>query len=135
MFLTKPKAKSNQQQKSVKKQKVSTKKSESSQTLKNRRVKRPDGKEDVFTPLEREFQHFIGMVSIRIDGQDIGGLLCKKGESSYRLQFGFTCQGIPASLTEIDADAIWDKIDGGFKELPANEVLTIRLKSTSNDLP
>jgi hypothetical protein len=135
MFLTKPKTKSSQQQKSVKKQKISTKKSKSSQTLKNRRVKRPDGKEDVFTPLEREFQHFIGMVSIRIDGQDIGGLLCKKGESSYRLQFGFTCQGIPASLTEIDADAIWDKIDGGFKELPANEVLTIRLKSTSNDLP
>jgi hypothetical protein len=103
--------------------------------LKKRRVKRPDGKEDVFTPLEREFKDFIGLVSIEIDGRRIAGCICRKGEANYRIQFPFTSRGIPASLTALEADSIWAKIDGGFKEIPEGEVLTIKMKSTSDDLP
>lgn len=103
--------------------------------LKKRRVKRPDGKEDVFTPLEREFKDFIGLVSIEVDGRRIAACICRKGEADYRIQFPFKSRGIPASLTALEEESVWQKIDGGFKEIPDGEVLTIKMKSTSDDLP
>jgi hypothetical protein len=99
-----------------------------------RRVKRPDGKDDVYFPIEREFKNFIGLVSIELDNKKIGALLCRKSEDSYRIWFPFLCEGIPASVTDTDADAFWQRLDSGFKELPQGETLTFRLVSTSDDL-
>jgi hypothetical protein len=119
------------QAKSPKSKKISVPKDSA---LKIQRVKRPDGKDDVYMPIEREFKNFVGLVSIELDGKKIGALLCRKGEDSYRLWYPFRAEGIPAALTTLDAEAAWKRLDGGLKELPKGEALTFRLQSKSSDL-
>jgi hypothetical protein len=102
-------------------------------SLKIKRVKRPDGKDDIYIPIEREFKNFLGLVSIEVDGKKIGALICRKGEDSYKLWFPFKSDGIPAAMTDLDADMAWKKLDAGFKELPKGESLTFRLVSRSTD--
>ena len=84
------------------------------------------------TPFE-DITHIIGITSISLGGRkNIGALILKKKED-IQIKFCFDIQGIHPSLPEEQILPIFENIEGGLKELPDGETLTIHLGSFTND--
>ncbi|NJN07540.1 MAG: hypothetical protein HC815_05935 [Richelia sp. RM1_1_1] len=84
------------------------------------------------TPFE-DITHLAGITSISLGGRkNIGALILKKKED-IQIKFCFDIQGIHPSLPEEQILPIFENIEGGLKELPERESLTIHLGSFTND--
>ncbi|MDF5730525.1 MAG: hypothetical protein PUP92_21515, partial [Rhizonema sp. PD38] len=86
------------------------------------------------TPIE-DITHLAGIASISLGGRkDIGALILKKKED-IQIKFCFDVQGIHPSLPSEQIIPIFENIEGGLKELPERETLTIHLGSFTDDEP
>ena len=84
------------------------------------------------TPFE-DITHLAGITSISLGGRkNIGALILKKKED-IQVKFCFDIQGIHPSLPEEQILPIFENIEGGFKELPEGELLTIHIGSFTDD--
>lgn len=84
------------------------------------------------TPFE-DITHLAGIASISLAGRkNIGALILKKNED-IQIRFCFDIQGIHPSLPEEQILPIFENIEGGLKELPAGESLTIHMGSFTDD--
>ena len=84
------------------------------------------------TPFE-DITHIAGIASISLGGRkDIGALILQKKED-IQIKFCFDVQGIHPSLPEEQIVPIFESIEGGLKELPERETLTIHLGSFTDD--
>jgi hypothetical protein len=84
------------------------------------------------TPFE-DITHLAGIASISLAGRkDIGALILKKGEN-IQIRFCFDIRGIHPSLPEEQIAPIFENIEGGLKELPERESLTIHIGSFTDD--
>jgi hypothetical protein len=84
------------------------------------------------TPFEDIF-HLAGIVSISLAGyKDIGALILQK-KQDIQIKFCFDVRGIHPSLPEEQILPIFENIEGGLKELPERETLTIHLGSFTDD--
>jgi hypothetical protein len=84
------------------------------------------------TPFE-DITHLAGIASISLAGRkDIGALILKKKED-IQVRFCFDIQGIHPSLPEEQIVPIFENIEGGLKELPERETLTIHMGSFTDD--
>lgn len=84
------------------------------------------------TPFE-DVTHLVGITSISLGGRkNIGALILKKRED-IQVKFCFDIQGIHPSLPEEQIIPIFENIEGGLKELPDRETLTIHLGSFTSD--
>ncbi|OYD91464.1 hypothetical protein CDG76_26545 [Nostoc sp. 'Peltigera membranacea cyanobiont' 210A] len=84
------------------------------------------------TPFE-DITHLAGIASISLAGRrDIGALILQKKED-IQIKFCFDVQGIHPSLPEEQILPIFENIEGGLKELPERETLTIHLGSFTDD--
>ena len=80
------------------------------------------------TPFE-DITHLAGIASISLGGRkNIGALILKKKED-IQIRFCFDIQGIHPSLPEEQILPIFENIEGGLKELPERETLTIHIGS------
>lgn len=85
------------------------------------------------TPFE-DATHLAGIASISLgDRKNIGALILKKKED-IQIKFCFDIQGIHPSLPEEQILPIFENIEGGLKELPDREALTIHLGSFTSDV-
>jgi hypothetical protein len=85
-----------------------------------------------FTPFE-DVIHIVGICDIEIGGrQGIGALILKRKES-IQVKFAFDCQGIHPNLTTGQIVPIFEGIEGGLKEIPEREFLTIHFGSFTQD--
>jgi hypothetical protein len=73
------------------------------------------------------------MLKIRLRGREVGAYLLTKGKGNYRFVFGFDCQGIHTTLRDGQIDTIFDNLEGGLKDLPPGERITLHLGSFSSD--
>lgn len=85
------------------------------------------------TPFERDVQ-FSSFVEFNLDGRKIGAYLCRKQENSYKLTFVFNCKGINPTIADLELDDVFDRLEGGFKDIPDKETLTIHLTSFAEDI-
>lgn len=84
------------------------------------------------TPFE-DITHLAAIASISLAGRrDIGALILQKKED-IQIKFCFDVQGIHPSLPEEQIIPIFENIEGGLKELPERETLTIHLGSFTDD--
>jgi hypothetical protein len=84
------------------------------------------------TPFE-DITHIAGIASISLGGRkNIGALILKKKED-IQIRFCFDIQGIHPSLSEEQILPIFENIEGGLKELPERETLTIHIGSFTSD--
>ena len=84
------------------------------------------------TPFE-DITNLAGIASISLGGRkDIGALILQK-KQDIQIKFCFDVQGIHPSLPEEQIIPIFENIEGGLKELPDRETLTIHLGSFTND--
>ena len=74
-------------------------------------------------PIENDF-HLTDIICYEFEGNNIGALLLQKGER-YRLVFGFSSQGITNVIAQSEIDDIFDPIEAGLVDFPADETLTI----------
>ena len=88
---------------------------------------------DTFTPFERDV-NFISFVNFNVDGQKIGGYLCQKKEGTYKVIFAFDCKGVNPTVTTVMLEDIFNRIEGGLKDIPENETLTFHMQSFAEDL-
>lgn len=85
------------------------------------------------TPFE-DITHLAGITSISLGGRkNIGALILKKKED-IQIKFCFDIQGIHPSLPEEQILPIFQNIEGGLKELPDRETLTIHIGSFTSDV-
>ncbi|MGL5059214.1 MAG: hypothetical protein ACRC62_04455, partial [Microcoleus sp.] len=85
-----------------------------------------------YTPLEDEMQ-LASMISMQFAGRSIGAYLLRKGADNFQVKFAFDCIGIHNTLRSEEIDAIFAGIEGGLKDVPPGESLTIHLGSFSSD--
>lgn len=84
------------------------------------------------TPFE-DITHLAGITSISLGGRkNIGALILKKKED-IQVKFCFEIQGIHPSLPEEQILPIFENIEGGLKELPEKETLTVHIGSFTDD--
>ena len=84
------------------------------------------------TPFE-DITHLAGIASISLGGRkNIGALILKKKEN-IQIRFCFDIQGIHPSLSSEQILPIFENIEGGLKELPERETLTIHIGSFTDD--
>lgn len=84
------------------------------------------------TPFE-DITHLAGITNISLGGRkNIGALILKKKED-IQVKFCFNIGGIHPSLPEEQILPIFENIEGGLKELPEKESLTIHIGSFTND--
>ncbi|MEC4816188.1 MAG: hypothetical protein SAK29_23405 [Scytonema sp. PMC 1069.18] len=84
------------------------------------------------TPFE-DITHLAGIASISLAGRkDIGALILQK-KQDIQIKFCFDVRGIHPSLPEEQIIPIFENIEGGLKELPDKETLTIHLGSFTDD--
>jgi hypothetical protein len=107
---------------------TSTKKKIAKQTIRN-----GHNAKMTLTPFERDVQ-FNSFVEFNLDGRKIGAYLCRKKENSYKLTFVFNCKGINPTITDLELDDVFDRLEGGFKDIPDQETLTIHLTSFAEDI-
>jgi hypothetical protein len=86
------------------------------------------------TAFEGEFDEFVDLLSFEYDGNKVGAILLKSGESKLQVRFCFLCKGIPPLLREELIDPSFDRFVAGTQDLPKGETLTIRHTSFVNDL-
>ena len=51
----------------------------------------------------------------------------------FKFVFGFECRGVHTTLKESDRDPVFDAIEGGLKDLPKGETMTLHFGSFSSD--
>lgn len=84
------------------------------------------------TPFE-DITHLAGITSISLAGRkNIGAIILQKKED-IQIKFCFDCQGVHPSLPSEQIQPIFTGIEGGLKELPEKETLTIHFGSFTND--
>lgn len=84
------------------------------------------------TPIE-DIIHLAGICNISLGGRkNIGALILKKKED-IQIKFCFDCRGIHPSLPAEQIIPIFEGIEGGLKELPDNENMTIHMGSFTSD--
>lgn len=84
------------------------------------------------TPFE-DIVHLAGIVNISLaERQNIGALVLKKNED-IQIKFCFEAKGIHSSLPQEQILPIFERIEGGLKELPEGETLTIHVGSFADD--
>ncbi|MBW4511732.1 MAG: hypothetical protein KME64_35305 [Scytonematopsis contorta HA4267-MV1] len=80
-----------------------------------------------------DITHLAAIASISLGGRkDIGALILQKKED-IQIKFCFEVQGIHPSLPSEQILPIFENIEGGLKELPERETLTIHLGSFTDD--
>jgi hypothetical protein len=97
------------------------------QTVQNGSIK------ETFTPFERDV-NFISFINFNVDGQEVGGYLCQKGEGTYKVIFAFDCKGINPTITAVMLENIFQQIEGGLKDIPEKENLTFHMQSFAEDM-
>lgn len=88
----------------------------------------PGEKPEILIPIEGELS-LVTHVDFGCDGRRFGAYLLRMGETKYRLVFGFDTQGIHPNLPHEQVKPIYDRLSGGFKDLPEGEVMTMHMKS------
>ncbi|RCJ19068.1 hypothetical protein A6770_32315 [Nostoc minutum NIES-26] len=84
------------------------------------------------TPFE-DVVNLAGICEMELGGrQGIGALIVKK-KQSIQIKFAFDCLGIHPNLTTEQILPIFESIEGGLKEIPERELLTIHFGSFTND--
>ena len=80
------------------------------------------------------FVHLQSMVSIRLRNRHIGAYLLKQSKSTpWQLVFGFACEGIHSFLSAQEVDEVFDQVESGLKDFPANESITFHLSAFCAD--
>jgi hypothetical protein len=101
--------------------------------LKQQAVKNGQNPKEVLTPFEKDVQ-FATFINFQVEGQSIGAYLARRKENDYKLTFAFDCRGVHPTLSADAVEDIFERLEGGFKDLPEKESLTIHLKSFSEDI-
>ena len=84
-------------------------------------------------PIE-DIIHLAGICNISLGGRkNIGALILKRKED-IQIKFCFDCRGIHPSLPAEQIIPIFEGIEGGLKELPDNENMTIHMGSFTSDV-
>ena len=84
------------------------------------------------TPFE-DIVHLAGIINISLaERQNIGAIVLKKNED-IQIKFCFEAKGIHSSLPQEQILPIFERIEGGLKELPEGETLTIHVGSFADD--
>jgi hypothetical protein len=93
------------------------------------------GSETRLTPLE-DALHLSTMLSISLNGRDVGAYILSKGNQKDRFcfVFGFDCRGIHTTLRAEQIDTICNNIESGLKDIPTGERITFHLGSFSSEL-
>ena len=75
------------------------------------------------------------MLSISLNGRDIGAYILTKGNQKDRFcfVFGFECRGIHTTLTSDQIETICNNIEVGLKDIPGGERITFHMGSFSSD--
>ncbi|MBW4586907.1 hypothetical protein G7B40_024060 [Aetokthonos hydrillicola Thurmond2011] len=91
------------------------------------------GNESRFTPFE-DALHLSTMLSISLNGRDVGAYILTKGnqKNNFCFVFGFDCRGIHTTLRKEQIDTICDNIESGLKDIPFGERITFHLGSFSS---
>ncbi|MDF5713317.1 MAG: hypothetical protein PUP93_05375 [Rhizonema sp. NSF051] len=86
------------------------------------------------TPFE-DALNLASMLSISLDGRNIGAYILTKGSQKDRFcfVFGFECRGIHTTLTEDQIDTVCNNIEVGLKDIPTGEKITFHMGSFSSD--
>ncbi|KAB8333855.1 hypothetical protein SD80_011385 [Scytonema tolypothrichoides VB-61278] len=84
------------------------------------------------TPFE-DITHLAGIASISLAGRNRLGALILQKKQDIQIKFCFDVQGIHPSLPSEQIIPIFENIEGGLKELPERETLTIHLGSFTDD--
>jgi hypothetical protein len=83
-------------------------------------------------PLE-DIIHLAGICDISLRGRDkIGALILKKGDD-IQIRYCFDCVGIHPSMASEQITSIFDSVEGGLKEIPDREFVTVHFGSFTND--
>jgi hypothetical protein len=92
------------------------------------------GNESRFTPFE-DALHLSTMLSITLNGRDVGAYVLTKGnqKNSFCFVFGFDCRGIHTTLRKEQIDTICNNIESGLKDIPSEEKITFHLGSFSSE--
>ncbi len=87
-----------------------------------------------FNPIE-DALHLATMFRIAIHGLNVGSCILMKGDKADRLcfVFGFECGGIHSTLRSEQLNTIFNNLEVGLKDLPANEQITFHSSSFAND--
>jgi hypothetical protein len=96
-------------------------------------VKNGQNAKETFTPFERDL-NFISFIKFAVEGKEIGAYLSQKDEGSYKITFAWDCPGISPTLTEALVEDVFERIEGGLKDIPEKESLTFHLKSFAEDV-
>ncbi len=80
------------------------------------------------TPVEDAF-NLNSIVSISLFNRTVGAYLLKKGKNSFKIKFGFNCQGIHPVMRNELVEPTFELLDAGLKDIPLNEELTLHLSS------
>jgi len=84
------------------------------------------------TPFE-DIIHIVGIARISLGSRkDIGAIILQKNQD-IQIKFAFDVRGIHPTLPSEQISTIFDNIEGGLKELPERENLTIHLGSFTDD--
>ncbi|OKH45306.1 hypothetical protein NIES2101_26730 [Calothrix sp. HK-06] len=84
------------------------------------------------TPFE-DITHLAGITSISLGGRRNIGALILTNKEDIQIKFCFDIRGIHPSLPEEQILPIFENIEGGLKELPEGETLTVHLGSFTDD--
>jgi hypothetical protein len=92
------------------------------------------GSETRLTPFE-DALHLSTMLSISLNGRDVGAYILSKGNQKDRFcfVFGFDCRGIHTTLRTEQIDTICNNIESGLKDIPTGERITFHLGSFSSE--
>ncbi|MFB2892321.1 hypothetical protein ACE1CI_05180 [Aerosakkonemataceae cyanobacterium BLCC-F50] len=92
------------------------------------------GQNNRFNPIE-DALHLATMFCIASHGLNVGSCILMKGDKADRLcfVFGFECGGIHSTLRSEQLNTIFNNLEVGLKDLPANEQITFHSSSFAND--
>lgn len=77
--------------------------------------------------------HLVAILQFSLDDRAVGAYLLKRGKNSYRVVFVWNCEGIHPTLSLVENGAILEQLEGGLKNLPSNEELTLHLDIFAGD--
>ena len=86
------------------------------------------------TPFE-DALHLATMLSIALQGRDIGAYILNKGtqKDDICFVFGFDCRGIHTTTTAEQIETIFNNLEAGLKDIPLNEKITFHLGFVPSD--
>ncbi len=84
------------------------------------------------TPFEDDLD-LASFLQVDLNGRSVGAYVLRKGENSFKIIYGWECQGIHSSLRDEQIDPVFDAIESGLKDFPPKEELTVNLGSFTSD--